>query len=160
MTKSGIQAKIRVLKRKLDEMRQYKRMMAEEGQKPDTADKVRESDLIVRLLHLEKQLAEAEGRPYRPKDAEGPKGSEGRPRRPKKPRGAPGPSKGPSPRSEAGKTSDKSSGKPSRKSTDQPSRKATDQPSRKPIGHPSRKPSSKPAEKSVRRPPVRRKPKA
>lgn len=67
MNKSEVLGKIRALKTKLDEMRQYKIVMAEEGTKPDRADKERESDLIVRLIRLEKVLADLEGRPYKPK---------------------------------------------------------------------------------------------
>lgn len=65
MTKSEIQAKIRMLKGKLDEMRQYKRVLEEDGLKPDASDKVLESELIVKLLRFEKMLAEAEGRPIK-----------------------------------------------------------------------------------------------
>jgi hypothetical protein len=42
------------IKRKLAEMREYKRILAEDGQKPDVEDKARESELIVRLLRIEK----------------------------------------------------------------------------------------------------------
>ena len=40
MTKSEILEKIKSVKRKLDEMRQYKIVMAEDGVKPDWDDKV------------------------------------------------------------------------------------------------------------------------
>jgi hypothetical protein len=42
------------IKRKLAEMREYKRILAEDGLKPDSEDKARESELIVRLLRIEK----------------------------------------------------------------------------------------------------------
>ncbi len=42
------------IKRKLAEMREYKRILAEDGLKPDVEDKARESELIVRLLRIEK----------------------------------------------------------------------------------------------------------
>jgi hypothetical protein len=49
-------AQIAKLKRKLKEMQEYKRLIAEDGIKPDQEDKRRESELIVRLVYLEKQL--------------------------------------------------------------------------------------------------------
>ena len=42
------------IKRKLAEIRQYKQILAEDGLKPDSEDKARESELIVRLLRIEK----------------------------------------------------------------------------------------------------------
>lgn len=42
------------IKRKLAEIRQYKQILAEDGLKPDAEDKARESELIVRLLRIEK----------------------------------------------------------------------------------------------------------
>jgi len=42
------------IKRKLAEIREYKRILAEDGLKPDQEDKERESELIVRLLRIEK----------------------------------------------------------------------------------------------------------
>lgn len=42
------------IKRKLAEMRDYKKILAEDGLKPDAEDKARESELIVRLLRIEK----------------------------------------------------------------------------------------------------------
>ena len=42
------------IKRKLAEIRDYKRILAEDGLKPDLEDKARESELIVRLLRIEK----------------------------------------------------------------------------------------------------------
>jgi hypothetical protein len=43
-----------VIKRKLQEIREYKKILAEDGMKPDQQDKERESELIVRLLRIEK----------------------------------------------------------------------------------------------------------
>jgi hypothetical protein len=43
-----------VIKRKLQEIREYKKILAEDGLKPDQQDKERESELIVRLLRIEK----------------------------------------------------------------------------------------------------------
>ncbi len=62
MTKSEIKEKISSIRRKLDELRQYKIVMAEEGVLPDRDDKERESELIKQKLRLEKLLAEAEGK--------------------------------------------------------------------------------------------------
>jgi hypothetical protein len=45
---------VTTIKRKLAEMREYKKILAEDGQKPDQEDKTRESELIVRLLRIEK----------------------------------------------------------------------------------------------------------
>jgi hypothetical protein len=42
------------IKRKLAEIRDYKRILSEDGLKPDAEDKARESELIVRLLRIEK----------------------------------------------------------------------------------------------------------
>ncbi len=49
-------SQIAKLKRKLKEMQEYKRLIAEDGVKPDHEDKRRESELIGRLIYLEKQL--------------------------------------------------------------------------------------------------------
>jgi hypothetical protein len=43
------------IKKKLQEIREYKKILAEDGLKPDAEDKARESELIVRLLRMEKQ---------------------------------------------------------------------------------------------------------
>jgi hypothetical protein len=48
--------KIARIRERLDQIRQYKRVIAEEGLEPDAADKQLESELIVRLLRLEKDL--------------------------------------------------------------------------------------------------------
>jgi hypothetical protein len=45
---------VTVIKRKLAEIREYKLILAEDGLKPDQQDKERESQLIVRLLRIEK----------------------------------------------------------------------------------------------------------
>jgi len=50
----ALEEKIRKIRRALEEMKQYKRLMAAEGISPDRADKERESALIVKLLRLEK----------------------------------------------------------------------------------------------------------
>ena len=51
-------AKIRRIKTKLAEMKEYKLILAESGMQPDEADKIRESELIVQLLRLEKGKTE------------------------------------------------------------------------------------------------------
>ncbi len=51
-----LQSKITKVRTQLAAMRDYKRLMAIDGIEPDAEDKVRESELIVRLLYLEKQL--------------------------------------------------------------------------------------------------------
>ena len=43
------------IKLKLQEIREYKKILSEDGQKPDAEDKARESELIIRLLRMEKQ---------------------------------------------------------------------------------------------------------
>lgn len=50
-------SKITKIRTQLAAMREYKRLMAIDGIAPDAEDKVRESELIVKLLYLEKQLA-------------------------------------------------------------------------------------------------------
>lgn len=45
---------VMTIKRKLAEIREYKKILAEDGLKPDQEDKARESELIVRLLRIEK----------------------------------------------------------------------------------------------------------
>ena len=44
------------IKRRLAEIKEYKRILAEDGLKPDEDDKALESDLIVQLLRVEKGL--------------------------------------------------------------------------------------------------------
>lgn len=47
--------KIKTIRGKLQDMKEYKAILAEDGLKPDEDDKRRESELIVQLLRLEKQ---------------------------------------------------------------------------------------------------------
>lgn len=49
--------KIADIKSKLADMKAYKELIAQDGIKPDRADKERESSLIVQLLRLEKGLS-------------------------------------------------------------------------------------------------------
>lgn len=44
------------IRAKLQEIREYKRILAQDGLKPDEADKQRESDLIKQLIRIEKGL--------------------------------------------------------------------------------------------------------
>lgn len=48
--------RITAVRRRLDEIRLYKRLIAADGQVPDQEDKRLESELIIRLLRLEKSL--------------------------------------------------------------------------------------------------------
>jgi hypothetical protein len=50
------QSKIRRIRARLDEIAEYKKVLAADGSKPDGDDKRLESELIVRLLYLEKEL--------------------------------------------------------------------------------------------------------
>ena len=50
------QSKINRLRARLDEIAEYKKVLATDGSKPDLDDKRLESELIVRLLYLEKEL--------------------------------------------------------------------------------------------------------
>ena len=50
------QSKIKRLRARLDEIAEYKKVLATDGSKPDIDDKRLESELIVRLLSLEKEL--------------------------------------------------------------------------------------------------------
>ena len=52
-----LESKIRKIRGQLEAMKEYKRLIAADGIDPDDADKARESELIVRLLYFEKQLA-------------------------------------------------------------------------------------------------------
>ncbi len=61
-------SQISKLRRKLNEMQEYKRLIAEDGVKPDEADKRRESELIVKLVYLEKQLKGPDQRWVKPGD--------------------------------------------------------------------------------------------
>ena len=64
MEASEREAKIKSLKRRLGEMREYKQILHQEGLEPDEDDKRRESELIVSLLRLEKGLT-AKAKPKR-----------------------------------------------------------------------------------------------
>jgi hypothetical protein len=72
-------AKIARIRSRLDEIRQYKRILAEEGLQPDRADKELESELIVRLLRLEKDLGlrPAKARPGQGKPSAAPAKAQG-----------------------------------------------------------------------------------
>lgn len=61
--------KIRVIRAKLLDMKEYKAILAEDGLKPDEEDKRRESELIIRLLRLEKTpgLVKEDEAPWRGK---------------------------------------------------------------------------------------------
>lgn len=59
---SETRAKLNAIKRKLAEMKEYKKLVAKDGLVPDAADKERESKLIVKLIRLERTLAELEGK--------------------------------------------------------------------------------------------------
>jgi len=72
------QKRVASIKNKLYEIRQYKRLLEEQGLKPDQDDKVRESELIVQLLRLEKGLA-PKAKPKKLRDGTIPEG-----RRPEK----------------------------------------------------------------------------
>jgi len=53
---SDREQQIRRIKEKLADIRDYKRLLAETGDRPDDDDKKRESELIIQLLRLEKGL--------------------------------------------------------------------------------------------------------
>lgn len=60
------QDRIEAIRRRLGEIKQYKRLIAADGLEPDQDDKRLESELIVRLLRLEKSLkpqARPKGKP-------------------------------------------------------------------------------------------------
>lgn len=82
------ESKIKAIRERLNEIRQYKRLIAKDGGTPDREDKRIESELIVRLLYLEKSLKpkpEFPKKPPAPK-AEGP-ASKHRARLPRRARG-------------------------------------------------------------------------
>jgi hypothetical protein len=56
LTKEALE-KIADIRAKLADMKAYKELIAQDGIKPDRADKERESSLIVQLLRLEKGLS-------------------------------------------------------------------------------------------------------
>lgn len=83
--KTELRSKIKSVKDRLAEIRQYKQVLAADGLKPDADDKALESELIVKLLRLERQLDEMEGRrpkrnlpQPRPPEAKGATGRRGR----------------------------------------------------------------------------------
>jgi hypothetical protein len=57
LPRSQIASKMASLRQKLEDIREYKRILTEEGIRPDAEDKVLESELIQRLLGFEKDLA-------------------------------------------------------------------------------------------------------
>ena len=57
LLRSQIASKMSSLRQRLEEIREYKRILVEDGVKPDAEDKIVESDLIQKLLGLEKDLA-------------------------------------------------------------------------------------------------------
>lgn len=57
LLRSQIASKMTSLRQRLEEIREYKRILIEDGIKPDAEDKMLESELIQRLLGLEKDLA-------------------------------------------------------------------------------------------------------
>lgn len=57
LIKSDIASKMKSLRQRLEEMREYKRILNEDGMRPDAADKMLESKLIQQLMGLEKDLA-------------------------------------------------------------------------------------------------------
>ena len=58
--------RVEQIKIRLDELKQYKKILEEEGLKPDVDDKVLETQLIRRLLWLEKQHALVDAEPLAP----------------------------------------------------------------------------------------------
>ena len=56
LTRSEMEAKLAMLRRRLGEMKEYKRLINAEGLQPDEADKKRETELIKQVLWLEKKL--------------------------------------------------------------------------------------------------------
>jgi hypothetical protein len=57
LLKSEMASKMASLRQRLEELREYKRILIEDGERPDAEDKMLESDLIQKLLGLEKDLA-------------------------------------------------------------------------------------------------------
>jgi hypothetical protein len=81
------QDKIEAIRRRLHEIRQYKRLIAADGLEPDQEDKRLESELIVRLLRLEKSLKPAPRPKHKPEDAEAKPAPGRRQRTPRRARG-------------------------------------------------------------------------
>jgi hypothetical protein len=75
------EAKIKSIRAKLQDLKEYKAILAEDGLKPDEEDKRRESELIVRLLRLEKQSGVTKEKevPWRGKTGSKPSGGGGKP---------------------------------------------------------------------------------
>jgi hypothetical protein len=69
--------KIKAIRAKLQDLKEYKAILAEDGLKPDEEDKRRESELIVRLLRLEKQSGVTKEKevPWRGKTGNKPSGA-------------------------------------------------------------------------------------
>lgn len=55
LTQKEALEKIKAIRAKLQDMKEYKAILTEDGLKPDEEDKRRESELIIQLLRLEKQ---------------------------------------------------------------------------------------------------------
>ena len=74
------ESKIRSIRAKLLDLKEYKAILAEDGLKPDEEDKRRESELIIRLLRLEKQTGVTKEKevPWRGKSDSSPR--DGKPR--------------------------------------------------------------------------------
>jgi hypothetical protein len=62
LSPTAARGKVLRLREELAKMREYKRILAADGMTPDVADKERESELIVKLLRLEKILAAADAK--------------------------------------------------------------------------------------------------
>jgi hypothetical protein len=58
--------KLNAAKTKLEQLHAYKQILKEEGLFPSEDDKMMESELIVKTLRLERQLAQMEGKPKPP----------------------------------------------------------------------------------------------
>ena len=56
MTRSEMEAKLEMVRRRLGEIREYKRLLATDGLQADAEDKRRETELIRQVLWLEKKL--------------------------------------------------------------------------------------------------------
>jgi hypothetical protein len=121
-----IEKRITHLKAQLEEFKEYKKMLALDGMKPDSDDKERESRIIQELLGLEKDISRLTGvKPSRGNDKPTEPGTKPT-RRSDKP-------------TEPGTKPMRRSDKPAGQGTKSPRR--SDKPSRKPAtGKPARKP--------------------
>jgi hypothetical protein len=126
------EAKIRSIRAKLQDLKEYKAILAEDGLKADEEDKRRESELIVRLLRLEKQagITKEKEVPWRGK-SEGNQKS-GKPDTGKPGSGKPGSDKPGSGKPRAGKPDRKSGGARDSRPTDRDRRPSKDGPSARP----------------------------